>query len=571
MATLPRPIRPAAVAPVPEPVPQRADRKNFAVRGDAVLTWMPGGMAGVNSNIGYLKDSLDYIDQEVAATEANVSASQELLALTTEQANIAGFTANYKGAWSSLAGALNKPASVSHGGLFWLLENNLANVATSEPGMTSDWTRIPGVVEVATPINSSPAAGATNVGASSAITLSANAFGAVYVGDTHASSQWQVHTSNAFAFPLYDSGEVSAATSHTVALGVLAVSTGYYWRVRYKSSRGTWSAWSRSTSFTTAAVFNSFVPTPTATPALGGALEGGFYGGLVWNQLSTSTSTVVLGPALVGTNVTIVLPVNMHVTPLVYAGQYLDLRTSNPDVKLAGNVVSATGTLLTLAVTGVVGTGSFSSWSLMSKYRIIVAPKAAGETTSLAYKNAATATPTDTQTLVEGWRATTAMVAAGNATVYPMANWARGLSINGYTDWYVPARDEFEVLWRNLKPVSGNSTGTRPAAVRNYQNRGAYADASNANGTNLNSSPGGAAYTLTVPGATAAVAFQSGGSEALQAIVTAGSGYMTSTESSDSAFLFVETNASNSGLVIAASKTGTTTTSFVRAVRRSMI
>lgn len=55
---------------------------------------------------------------------------------------------NFKGMWSSLSGALNKPASVKHNGRFWLLLNNLANVAASQPGVSADWTPLESVVAV---------------------------------------------------------------------------------------------------------------------------------------------------------------------------------------------------------------------------------------------------------------------------------------------------------------------------------------------------------------------------------------------------------------------------------------
>lgn len=569
MATLPRPARPASVTTVPVPVPQRSDRANFAARGDAVLGWMPVGVSGINTNIGYLEDSLNYIDQEVVTTEDNVSACEELLALTTEQAEIAGFTANYKGQWSTLTGALNKPAAVGHGGLFWLLVSNLANVTTSEPGMTNDWTRIPGVTEVATPINAAPAQGAVNVGASTAIVLSANAFGSIYVADTHAASQWQMHTSNAFAFPAYDSGEVAASTTHALAPSVAAVSTLYFWRVRYKSSRGTWSAWSRSTSFTTASALNSYVPTPTATPAIGSALEGGYYAGQVWNQVSTSTTsrTVVVG------TITFTLPINMHVTPLFYAGQYIEVRsTANPNNRFGGVVSGASGNVLTVNVAGIGGAGTFADWSIMAQYRVIVAPKASGETHSKAWKNANTAAPAGTHTLVEGWRSTTAMTAAGDATTYPLAHWARGLSIGGYTDWYLPSRDEFEVVWGNLRPGgAANNMAARPAAVRNYQNLGAFIDATAANGANLNSSPNRAAYTSGVPAITALTPWISGGSEALRFEVSAGAGYFTSTEHNDSSVVFVQADSVNPGMQTIANKSSAGTTTLARAIRRSMI
>lgn len=570
MATLPRPARPASVTTVPVPVPQRSDRANFAARGDAVLGWMPGGVNGINTNIGYLEDSLDYIDQEVAATEANVSASEELLALTTEQAEIAGFTANYKGQWSTLTGALNKPAAVGHGGLFWLLVNNLANVTTSEPGMTNDWERIPGVTEVATPINATPAQGAINVGATSAIMLVANAFGTIYTADTHTASQWQVHTANAFAFPLYNSGEVAAGTSHTLALGVLAVSTSYFWRVRYKSSRGTWSAWSRSTSFTTASAFNSYVPTPTATPAIGSALEGGFYGGRVWNQTSTSTTSRTIATG----TITFTLPVNMHVTPLFYAGQYIEVRSiADPNNRFGGMVTGASGSVLTVNVTGIGGAGTFADWSIMAQYRLIKAPKASGETNSLAWKNANTLAPSSSGTLLEGWKSTTGMAAAGDSSVYPLAHWCRNRNIGGYTDWYMPSRDEMEALIRNLKPSTvTNSIANRPTgSVHNYQNQGAFPDATNANGANRNSVPDGAAYTTSVPGQTTPVAFRTGGAEALVAVVTAGSGYWTSTEHAATSAIFIETNDSNFGLPVTKLKNLAGSDNYVIAIRRSMI
>jgi len=58
-------------------------------------------------------------------------------------AAIAVATANNKGNWSALTGALNIPASVNHNGSVWVLNVNLADVTLSEPsGANSDWTDI---------------------------------------------------------------------------------------------------------------------------------------------------------------------------------------------------------------------------------------------------------------------------------------------------------------------------------------------------------------------------------------------------------------------------------------------
>lgn len=52
-------------------------------------------------------------------------------------------SANFKGDWSTLAGSLNTPASVRHSGYFWMLLQNVVNVTTEEPGVSSKWAKIP--------------------------------------------------------------------------------------------------------------------------------------------------------------------------------------------------------------------------------------------------------------------------------------------------------------------------------------------------------------------------------------------------------------------------------------------
>lgn len=51
-------------------------------------------------------------------------------------------SANFKGNWTSLSGALNKPASVRHSSKYWVLLNDLADVTTSQPGVSADWSEI---------------------------------------------------------------------------------------------------------------------------------------------------------------------------------------------------------------------------------------------------------------------------------------------------------------------------------------------------------------------------------------------------------------------------------------------
>ncbi len=272
-----------------------------------------------------------------------------------------------------------------------------------------------------------------------------------------------------------------------------------------------------------------YIPTPTATPAaMGDALEGGFYSGMIWNELVNNSQTFLNAT---GTK-SLTVP-GMDTVPLVYQGQALEMRSrSVPTDVMTCTVISSVGTTLTLNCTGTSGVAnaSHADWSVMAKYRVIVSPKAQGESASKAISTTG-ASLAATQTLSEGKKATAAMLAAGNATQYPAAYLCAGLNIAGYADWYVPSRDELELCYRNLKPTAdGNRTASRAVSAINYANLGSYNDSSTVNGTNLNSSPQGTGYTASVPGQVAAGKnFRTGETQAFEYIVNGF--YLSCTES----------------------------------------
>ena len=132
-----------------------------------------------------------------------------------------------------------------------------------------------------------------------------------------------------------------------------------------------------------------------------------------------------------------------------------------------------------------------------------------GSTTPIAiqYKTTASAdSPSATyQDEVYGKPATDLGGADG---VHPMFEWASRLVLEGHDDWYIPARYEIEIIYRNLKPTTtANSTSY---------------------GANPNAVPPTSNYTASVPAQTTVTAFQSGGSEAF----TATDYYWTATEGS---------------------------------------
>ena len=122
---------------------------------------------------------------------------------------------------------------------------------------------------------------------------------------------------------------------------------------------------------------------------------------------------------------------------------------------------------------------------------LIVAPAASGYNgeSTLQWKTSDTST-SGTSSEYDG-AANTANMADAN---HPAANYCAGLSIGGYSDWYLPARYELEIAYYNLKPSTASndtSFGTNSYAVPQR----------------------GSNYTAGDPAQTSVAAFQSGGAE----------------------------------------------------------
>ena len=353
---------------------------------------------------------------------------------------------------------------------------------------------------VAMPTITNPASGTAEY-QSPNVTFTTSAFAWLGVYDAHLNSDWQLATDAEFTTVVMSS---LASTTNLTTWPVtgLSAQTTYYARVRHRGAANGVSFYSPVVTFTTTAEFASYIATPAATPAaFGDPFEGGFYTGMIWNEAAPSVTSTTIA-----TGQKIFTVPDMTDVPVFYAGQTLEVRSrANPANKMIGTVASAGSTVLKINVSSVVGTGTFTDWSIMARYRVIVAPKSSGETTAIAYKNANSAEPAACITLSEGRKATLAMVAAGTSTVYPAAHWCNNRSIAGKTDWYLPARDELELCWRNLKPTAANHlTGARTNSAVDYKNLGSFNDATTGMGANLNSHPNGAAYTTTVPGQVAA-------------------------------------------------------------------
>lgn len=72
----------------------------------------------------------------------------------------------------------------------------------------------------------------------------------------------------------------------------------------------------------------------------------------------------------------------------------------------------------------------------------------------------------------DGWATRNEQVAFG-ITNFPQQNFCYGLTIGGFTDWYMPSRDELEMIYRNFKPTTAannTTTGANTTAVPNTTN-----------------------------------------------------------------------------------------------------
>ena len=97
--------------------------------------------------------------------------------------------------------------------------------------------------------------------------------------------------------------------------------------------------------------------------------------------------------------------------------------------------------------------------SSVATHYLIVGPISSAQSGLLQWKNANTATP-GADSNIDGPQNTADMVADGNSTVYPCAHFCNDAVIGGFTDWYMPAKNELEICYYNLKPTTqGNSAG----------------------------------------------------------------------------------------------------------------
>jgi hypothetical protein len=99
------------------------------------------------------------------------------------------------------------------------------------------------------------------------------------------------------------------------------------------------------------------------------------------------------------------------------------------------------------------------------EYALIVAPKERGELAEAALQGEDQKVDGAGACSYNDGRANTQALADAGSE---LARWALGLDIGGFKDWYLPSRDELEIVYRAFKPTNEENycgSGDNPSAI----------------------------------------------------------------------------------------------------------
>ena len=387
-----------------------------------------------------------------------------------------------------------------------------------------------GGASIVTPDIISPAIGTEGV--SGNLTLQANDFRTSPIGaGSVLKSEWQIAADPGFA-TIASQGEVTTGDVTRYTASGLEGNTRYYARMRYFGVGMAASNWSATVWFSTSAT-SIAKPSLTIVGDSFNVKETPKFDGSVFSVSPAGSDTHVSSTWILmegGTEVwrlnnsptdklSTVLPKGVLQTSKQYTMQVQyngGVSSSMLSDKLSFTTAASFNPIPGQDAGVPFGGGYYAGANIVVdgvEYALVVAPKSLGgeRLDDVLYKNTNTAT-SGASSLNDGWSNTLAMIAAGGSSA---ATFCRSLTIGGYNDWYLPSRDELEIIYRYLKPTTAANTTSSDGRAEG-----------GVTGTNLNSIPQSTGYTTTSPTQTTVTLFREGGGESFSTYI----GYLTSTQ-----------------------------------------
>lgn len=433
-----------------------------------------------------------------------------------------------------------------------LVDNNTGNDPVTDDG--SNWLQLTSAGRdfILTPENVSPADGTT--GTTLTPQLEASPYRSLY-GVTMASAQWQISEVQDFATTVVDETVAGTSTTFTPSSN-LDTLTNYYWRVRYADDDGKVSDFSQATEFTTANIFTDqptitsptdgetdIGETPTITSSAFNTVNGSdTHEASQWVITRVSDSVIVFDSGEDTTNLTSIdVPAGVlnegqesYTVKVRHKGQTFGFSAYSPDVTFTTSASflpapgdAYAGGFFVGVIDTVAGTiDSQDDYQTGLRYALVVAPKSLETGPGPQWDTQDRAGEAGCFTRWNGLESTNTILAK-NDTSYEVFEHIRSIrssnpapAVDGGSEWYLPAMDELELIYRNLKPVAAdNFISTQTENFPGSQD----------NGFNPSSDPQGSAYTANDPAQTTLTDFQNGGAEAVDLEF-----YWTSTDTDDS-------------------------------------
>ena len=310
--------------------PDRADRATFSARAVALDDWTKNNQVPEMQALGN-----NVYANAVEAANAAVTC--------TGLTNVAAAAANYKGLWSTLTGALNMPASVSHNGNYWALNANLADVTAATPGVSASWQ----------PLNIG-AGGAAETSSAVDVTLTAASYRVQAVAMTAADKSVNMPNATTLAtggeiFVLKNTGALAFCVRDAASTIIGAVDPGqlvFLYLVNGATSAGVWAVGNsianalaqtiyQATALTVNAVASTHVTVTQMSATQAIACWVGASGYVNACTLNISGTTITAGAVLVvnaaSSRFTSVAAVSATQAVLIYSGSgdYLNCCTLN--------------------------------------------------------------------------------------------------------------------------------------------------------------------------------------------------------------------------------------------------